>query len=133
MPVLLVPGRIVWARISDPAGRNPKQRGIVVLDHRVHATGEIEVTGVAVTGTFPKPLPADHIALQWQRDRRVRTLLDKPSAAVCSWIVHQTFTEADITLGGFIDGKLLEVIIAKVNELTPPEENEAGPQGTSDN
>jgi hypothetical protein len=126
MPAHLVPGRIIWAdNVLDPAGRNPKRRGVVVLRHETRTTGEVDVIGVAVTGTFPTPLPEDHVALPWQGNRRVRTLLDKPSAAVCSWIVPLTFAGADeIMMGGFVDGKLLEMIVAKVNALYPPEGGE---------
>jgi hypothetical protein len=123
MPARLAPGCIVWADdVLDPAGRNPKRRGIVVLEHQTRATGEVEVVGVAVTGTFPKPLPADHVELPWKRDRNVRTRLDKPSAAVCSWVVHATFpSEAAVLIGGFVDGPQLNTIRAKVNDLSAPQ------------
>lgn len=133
MPARLAPGRIIWADdILDPAGRNPKRRGVVVLRHETRATGEVDVFGVAVTGTFPKPLPADHVALPWHRDRRVRTLLDKPSAAVCSWVVCLTFAaEGEIAMGGFVDDRLVETIVAKVNELSARRGSEAGKEENS--
>jgi hypothetical protein len=130
MPAHLTSGRIIWADVPDSAGRNPKRRPIVVLQHLVRPAKEIEVVGVAVTGTLPKPLPQDYVTLPWQRDRRVRTLLDKPAAAVCSWVVRLKFAdEGQLTMGGFVDGRLLETIVAKVNELASPRGGEAGPQG----
>jgi hypothetical protein len=134
MPAHLAPGRIIWADdVLDPAGRNPKRRGIVVLRHQTLATGEVEVRGVAVTGTFPKPLPLDHVKLPWHRNRRVRTLLDKESAAVCSWVVRLTFPhESAITIGGFVDDALMEAIVAKVNEVSARASGDAEPKGSSE-
>ena len=85
MQARLAPGRIIWAdKVLDPAGRNPKRRAFIALRHEIRATGEVEVVGVFVTGTFPKPPPADHIELPWSPDGRARTHLRKPSYAVCS-------------------------------------------------
>ncbi len=132
MSAQLAPGRLIWADLPDTAGRNPKRRPTLVLQHQVRATGEVEVVGVAVTGTLPQPLPDDYVALPWHRNRRVRTLLDKPAAAVCSWIVHLTFaSEGDLAMGGFIDGQLLERIVAKVNALSAPPGGAGGPDATA--
>ncbi len=133
MPAQLIPGRIIWADdVPDPAGRNPKRRAFIVLSHQLSATGEVEVVGVFVTGTFRKPPPEDHVILPWHRDRRAQTLLTKPSAAVCSYIYHLTFAKEDeIMFGGFVGGRLLETILAKVKELNAQQGSDAGEQGTS--
>ena len=99
------------------------------MRHEIRATGEVEVVGVFVTGTFPKPPPADHIELPWSPDGRARTHLRKPSYAVCShsYIYPLKFaSEDEIEFGGFVDGPLFERIKAKVKELSPPQSGEAG-------
>jgi hypothetical protein len=132
MPAHLVPGRIIWVDIPDPAGRNPKQRPVVVLQHQARANGEVEVIGVAVTGTFPKRLPCDHVEIPSHPGGRCRTGLYERSAAVCSWIVRLTFpSEAEISVGGFVPGDKLKAIVAKVNELAAPPGGEAEEQGPS--
>jgi mRNA-degrading endonuclease toxin of MazEF toxin-antitoxin module len=58
---MLCQGRIVWAVVSNPAGRNPKRRpGVVVTPTHEIATLE-EVVIVAATGTFSRPLPVNRI------------------------------------------------------------------------
>jgi mRNA-degrading endonuclease toxin of MazEF toxin-antitoxin module len=73
--------------VLDPHGRNPKTRPIIVVtpDDVILEGGDL--FGVAVTGTFPDPLPVDAVKLPWHRDGHPKTGLDKPAVAACHWIV----------------------------------------------
>jgi len=135
MPAQLAPGRIICAdNVLDPAGRNPKRRRFVVLEHEVGASGEITVVGVFVTGTFLKPPPKDHIKLPWSPDGRAQTRLTKESYAVCShpYIYHLTFaSEDEIEFRGSVDGRTLDQITAKIEELNQQQGGDAGQQENS--
>jgi hypothetical protein len=136
MPARLAPGAIFRVLdVSDPGGRNPKDRRFVVLEQEILPTGEVRVVGAFVTGTFPKPLPEDHIPIkQWAPQGRCRTGLSKPSAAVCSpkYIYRFTFKVAtEIEVIGFIDGQLHSAIVAKVTELSTRVGGKGESEGTS--
>jgi hypothetical protein len=73
--------------VLDPDGQNPKTRPIVVVTPDVEIAEGGGLFGVAVTGTFPDPLPADAVELPWHRQGHPRTGLNKPAVAVCGWIV----------------------------------------------
>jgi hypothetical protein len=133
MPARLAPGAIIRIPdVRDPAGQNPKDRRFVVLEVQIQPTGEVRLVGTFVTGTLPKPLPEDHVPItQWAPSGRCRTGLTKPSAAVCSpdYIYRFTFNAAaEVAVIGFVDGKLLETIVAKVNALPPPQGSEERPE-----
>lgn len=75
--------------------------------------------GVAVTGSFTHPLPATSVSLTWHRQGRGQTGLNKPSVAVCTWIV--TATPADIILKrGSIPSRDLVTILQQVQGNQPP-------------
>ena len=82
---LLQQGRIVWAEIRDPDGKNSKRRPAVI----VTATEEIQpdepFVVAAITTRLTKPLPADFVELPWHRAGHPRTKLRIRCAAVCSW------------------------------------------------
>src|SRR5216684_9133514 len=78
-------GCIVLAEVTDPRGQNRKPRPLVI----VTATEEIRTgepfVGIAVSTTFPHPVPDDCVALPYHSGGRSRTGLRKKSVAVCSW------------------------------------------------
>jgi len=85
-------GRIVVVRASDPQGEKPKVRPFVI----VTATDEIKpakpFVGVAITGTFRKPVPDDCVQLPSRPDGHPQTKLNKEAVAMCSWarpITHE--------------------------------------------
>jgi len=136
MPAQLAPGAIIQVEETpDPGGQNPKVRRFVVLERQNLPTGEVKVVGAFVTGTFPRRLPDDHVAIkQWAPNGRCRTGLTKPSAVVCSpnYIYRREFkTAAEFKVIGCVNGQLRAAIVAKVNELRPSPGGEAGPPTAS--
>lgn len=113
-------GRIVLAELLDPQGRNPKPRPVVI----VTATEEIQpgqpFLVVAITGTFPTPLPQDCVPLPWHANRHPKTGLRKPSVAACSWYVE--ITEANILeyKGRVPDREMLTILTKLAEIITPP-------------
>ncbi len=107
-------GRVVLAEVVDPQGRNPKQRPLVI----VTATDEIQTgspfVGVAISTTFPNPIPDDYVSLPFHPNGQVQTGLRKRCAAVCSWLVRLTHSDIKGDIGRVPDGQMRE-ILDKVN------------------
>ena len=82
---------VIVIDLLDPQGRNPKDRPCVIVSspERIAAGGPLEVVAIT-TSPSPDPLPFDHVRLPWQvpGETRCRTGLDKPNAAICSWLVE---------------------------------------------
>jgi mRNA-degrading endonuclease toxin of MazEF toxin-antitoxin module len=78
---------LLVADVLDHNGQNPTTRPIIVVTPDVEIAEGGDLFGVAVSGTFPDPLPADAVKLPWHRHGHPRTGLDKPAVAVCGWIV----------------------------------------------
>lgn len=79
---------VIVAGLPDPRGRNPKDRPCVVVtpSDQIEEEGPLDV--VAITTLLPDPLPSDHVPLPFHPQHRVRTGLNKPNAAVCSWLAE---------------------------------------------
>jgi mRNA-degrading endonuclease toxin of MazEF toxin-antitoxin module len=84
-------GQIVRIRIARH-GRE-KLRPVVIVTPNEAMADDAPLVGVAITGT-PDPPTGFEVPLPWHARGRSRTGLDKPNAAVCSWLV--TFTAADV-------------------------------------
>lgn len=76
-------GRIVWVELPSSDGTQKKRRPAVIITSTEEIVAGKPFVVVAVTTKFADPMPADHVALPWQRERKVRTQLRKPAAAVC--------------------------------------------------
>src|SRR2546423_267685 len=55
-PRKLVRGLIVWAETPDPAGRNPKERPVVLLTSEDEVPAGNPLIAVGITGTLATPL-----------------------------------------------------------------------------
>ena len=77
---------VIVEALLDPQGRNPKDRACVLVtpSAEIAEGGPLDV--VAITSKLPAPLPRDHVPLPWHPLRHPRTGLNKPNAAVCSWL-----------------------------------------------
>ena len=113
----LVQGRIVWAEVLDQGGRNPKCRPLVILTRSDRVPPGEAHMAVAVTTRLEKPLPAGHVMLPWHPQKRVKTRLCKPCAAVCTWVVE--IREEDVLeQAGVVPDKQLAEIVRLVKELS---------------
>jgi hypothetical protein len=109
-------GRIVWAEVLDPGGRNRKRRPLVILTPSGQVPpGEPQIA-VAVTTRLERPLPTGYVRLPWHPQKRVKTRLSEPCAAVCTWLVE--VREEDILeRAGIVPEQQLAEIVRLVNEL----------------
>src|SRR5438132_740820 len=86
-------GRIVWAELTSSDGAQKKCRPAVVIT----ATSEIDPKEpfivVAATTKFTEPLADDQVLLPWHPNGNVRTRLQRPTVAVCSWLAEILATD----------------------------------------
>lgn len=115
-PRKLVRGLIVWALTPDPAGRNPKERPVVLLTSEDEVPTGNPLIAVGITGTLPTPLPPDYVLLPWHRSGHPYTGLNKKCAAWCAWRVTVPLT-GDIEVMGRVPDKEFAEICAKVNAI----------------
>ena len=108
-------GRIVWAEVLDPDGRNRKRRPLVILTPSNQVSPGDPYIAVAVTTRLEQPLPPDHVPLPWHAQKRVKTRLNKPCAAVCTWLV-EVREEEILERAGIVPKRQLREIIRLVNE-----------------
>lgn len=125
-------GRIVWAELLDPQGRNPKRRPAVILTPtaEIHTEGEIVV---AALSSQIDQSPADvSVEVPWHLDGHPRTKLNRRNVIVRSWLV--TLPIASIQpndIGGLVPfaqmSRVLEIVRALQSGSTnqPPPETEA--------
>jgi mRNA-degrading endonuclease toxin of MazEF toxin-antitoxin module len=111
--VRLQQGSIVWVRVGDQAGRNPKCRPAVILTPTNEISPGEQLVAVAVTSTFSKPLPQNQIELPWQHGGHPVTGLKKRCVAVCDWLIEvdQSAIEA---IGGVAPPLVLTAILAQI-------------------
>src|SRR5271168_844906 len=79
-------GRIVWAEITDPQGRNPKCRPAVIVTGTAEIDPEGEVWVVAISTQIDAAPAEDQVALPWHAQRHPKTGLNERCAAVCTWM-----------------------------------------------
>jgi len=114
-------GRLIWAFVLDPRGRNPKKRPVVILtSNQEIATVDVFVTVVASCSAASRvPRPDHFIGLPFQEFGYCSTKLRKPTVVICDWLAEipksTAFSSDDF--GGIVLPNLLRRIIAKVDEM----------------
>lgn len=110
-------GRIVWAEVADANGAKKLRPCVIVSPSDQIATGN-SIRAVAVSTRLPDPLPADHVLLPWHANGHPKTRLNRPCAAVCSWV--PSIEIADIAdMVGIVPPRLLIEILEKVERFAP--------------
>ncbi len=109
-------GRIIWAELNDPQGKNRKRRPAVILT----ATDEIKpgepIVVVGVSTQFDQSSPEVQVRLPWGRPMHRATRLNQECAAVCTWL--EEIYEPDILeYAGIVPGDCLLEILKKVDWL----------------
>lgn len=108
----LVQGRIIWASLPDPEGKNRKDRPAVILTRTDELQSNEPFVVVAATTTFREPLPPSSVKLPWHPRGAVRTRLRKPTVAVCNWLI--TIREQDILdFGGIVPADVMMKIVTQ--------------------
>jgi mRNA-degrading endonuclease toxin of MazEF toxin-antitoxin module len=124
-------GRIVWAELLDPQGRNPKRRPAVVLTPTAEIRADGEVVVAALSSQIDQS-PADaSVELPWQPNGHPRTKLNKRNVVVCTWLVALpvgSIQPGDI--GGTVPFAQMARVLETVRSLAessgpPPSENDA--------
>jgi mRNA-degrading endonuclease toxin of MazEF toxin-antitoxin module len=107
-------GRIVWAELSSLDGTKKKRRpGVIVTPTSEIGSGQAFVVAAATT-KFTEPMPEDHVPLPWHPQGNVRTRLNRPTVAVCTWLCE--IREEDVVnFGGIVPPKTLRAILDILN------------------
>ena len=87
---------ILFANVTDPNGKNPKTRRVVVLTPDLALKARYPIVVAGVTGTLPDPLTADYVLLPFKNSpgRHPKTGMTKKAAVLCTWII--IITESDV-------------------------------------
>ena len=112
-------GRIVWADLADPRG-HVKRRPVVILTPTDEIRDEQPFTVMAISTSYADPPPDDHVELPWNADcRRVRTRLNRRSAAVISWLGMMTSEQLE-EFAGEVPEDLMIRILEKLDKGRAP-------------
>ncbi len=121
-PSKLTPGQIVRAMVSDPEGRNPKVRPLVLLTGDDDAPADAPLIAVAISSTLPKRLPDHYVLLPWHRAGNRQTGLKMKCAAVCDWFVQVQRAAFVEVMGRVPDAKYAEIRqkVQAIQQRQPP-------------
>jgi hypothetical protein len=106
-------GSIVYVKVLDLQGKNPKRRPVVVLSPPDQVKPGEPFIGVAVSTRPQDPLPPECVRLPSNRQKHGSSGLSERCVAVCNWPV-QFYAEDIEEARGMIYGELLYEIIEKV-------------------
>lgn len=106
-------GSIVWVKVKDQAGRNPKCRPAVVVTPSAEIVPGETIVVVAATSSFSRPLPQNQVALPWQHGKHPQTGLYKECIAVCDWLVEIDQSQI-VELVGVCPSSTLSAILSKL-------------------
>jgi mRNA-degrading endonuclease toxin of MazEF toxin-antitoxin module len=112
----------VYVLMTDPQGRNPKNRPAVVVTStdQIRADGLVRVA--AITSQVGVASAEVTVELPWHRDGHPRTKLRRPSEVVCTW--SELFPADQLTdAGGFVSAdrmaRVLQIVAALDAAQTP--------------
>ena len=106
-------GSIVWVRMTDPNGVNPKERPAVVVTPTEEIVPGEALVVVAVTSTFTRPLPTNRVELPWHNSGHPVTGLRRRCIAVCDWLIAVDQV-AIINVVGIVPVRVLDTILVQL-------------------
>lgn len=110
-------GSVIRAWVTDPSGKNPKARPLVVVSTNSEIAREKSFVAVAITGhPDGSVLESDEVPLPWHAGGRCKSGLKKPSVAKCSWMCPLTLSDV-IEIKGHLRGSDLDAVTIKVSQL----------------
>jgi mRNA-degrading endonuclease toxin of MazEF toxin-antitoxin module len=117
-------GSVIWAEVADGNGVRKLRPAVVVSPSADIAAGR-PVRVVAITTRLPKPLPADHVLLPWDRQGVARSGLRRKCAAVATWIVE--IAGSDVRqIVGLLPPVVISELLDKIVLMALPPAQEAG-------
>ena len=114
MGIRLVLGRVVWANVPDPQGRNPKSRRCVVISDFDPIAPPAEVTVVYVTSSVNESYADEYVKLK--HGPRCLTSFTKPSAAHCIGVYKLPASEVTPDRG-IVEPTFVEAIRQRIDAL----------------
>jgi mRNA-degrading endonuclease toxin of MazEF toxin-antitoxin module len=107
-------GRIIWAVVADRRGHS-KRRPAVILTPTSKIKDDEPLLVMAITTTYPDPVPDDHVELPWHNAGHPVTRLNQRSAAVTSW-VDFVLPEAVEGFAGDVPKKQMKIVDEKIEQ-----------------
>lgn len=117
MPAIVLGQIVVVGNVVDQAGRNPKDRPVVIISNPNDPENPDTAAGVAISRQYHARPAELCVKLPWQRSRHPRTQLRDDCAAICDWIVEFNFSEIR-KIGGRVPDAELNRILQIVSELS---------------
>lgn len=105
-------GSIVWVRVNDPQGGNPKPRPAVVLS----VENENAVI-CAITSQKREPLPTSYVPIPWSADGSCSTGLRKECFAVSTWLLVVNLAQV-LEISGRAKSPVVQGILSKLPVAT---------------
>jgi hypothetical protein len=105
--------------LTDPQGRNPKDRPAVIVTATEEIQPDGEVWVVAISTQMDAAPAEEQVALPWHPQRHPRTGLTERSSAVCTWLRKVPLSSIR-KYGGMVPGRQLIELMGKVDALLPP-------------
>ncbi len=114
MEIRLIRGRVVWATVPDPQGRNPKSRRCIVISDVDPVNPPNEATVAYVTSSINEAEGDEYVHLQY--GPRCLTSFVKPSAAHCIG-VYKLPASAITVDRGVVGPAYIEAIRQRIDAL----------------
>jgi mRNA-degrading endonuclease toxin of MazEF toxin-antitoxin module len=96
-----------------------KTRPVIILTPNDEIGIDQPLVVMAVTTTYPHPVPKDHVELPWNPDsRRVSTGLSRRSAAVVTWL-DTAYADEVMEVIGTVPTKIINNIRERLAKLPP--------------
>ena len=104
------PGTIVWMQVTDPNGRNPKTRPLILVSP-LDENGNHDA--VAVSSQVDLFREDCCVFLPWNHGGHIKTQLSKKCIARCDWMVK--LKPSDVArVGGIVPQQTLIKILARI-------------------
>lgn len=111
-------GAIVYAKtVPDTCGRNHKDRRVVIVSPDEEIASSATLFVVAITSQVESSPPATSVKIAWKASGHPRTSLDRPSVAVCNWILELPKSSLEAVRGHCTTQELDDILdrIAQLN------------------
>jgi mRNA-degrading endonuclease toxin of MazEF toxin-antitoxin module len=108
-------GSILWIQLTDPDGKNPKERPALLLssNEKIMEGGELVVA--AISTVFSRPIPSHWFELPSRPGGDPVTGLDQPCVVKSDWLKRVEATDV-ITELGMAPSRVVRQVLAYLRE-----------------